>query len=460
MANKVRSLTGLLALSLSTCGPSESVQMNLSEIQLTHAVQGHTIHHTQVFSEDDRWVVYDTRNDDTQIGSTGRIEMVDTETGEVRVLYQTANQTAAGPGVGAATFSPVQDRVLFIHGIRNADASQPYGMTRRTGVAVDIAHPGEPIFMDARDVTPPFTKGALRGGTHAHSWSGDGKWISFTYNDYVMEQLAKTDTAIRDLRTVGIMVPHPVEVDEDPTLENNNGAYFSVIVTDVTEKPKPGSDEIDKAFDECWIGKSGYQRADGSWQAKAIAFQGNVRNEAGETITEVFVVDLPADPTVASHGQPLEGTPASRPGIPRGVSQRRITYTNNGVEGPRHWLRTTPDGKLICFLAEDERGIVQLFGVSPSGGAIRQVTANDSPIQGPFTIDSTGQWVAYPADNSVFVTALVTGHTYRVTDRFTDEGRPVGAPNWSADGKTIAYNRYVGVGNNRFLQVFLLQKAD
>src|SRR5690606_16502671 len=134
-----------------------------------------------------------------------------------RVLYRTANQTEAGPGVGAATFSPVEDRVLFIHGIRNADASGPYGMTRRTGVAIDIARPGEPVFMDARDIVPPFTKGALRGGTHAHSWSGDGQWISFTYNDYVMEQLGKADMAIRDLRTVGIMVPHHVEVDEDST---------------------------------------------------------------------------------------------------------------------------------------------------------------------------------------------------------------------------------------------------
>src|SRR5690606_10296582 len=147
--------------------------------------------------------------------------------------------------------------------------SKPYGMTRRTGVAIDINHPGKPIFMDARDITPPFTQGALRGGTHAHSWSGDGRWVSFTYNDYVMEQLAKKDASIRDLRTVGIMVPGDVEVVQDNTLESNSGARFSVIVTEVTENPEWGSNEIDKAFDECWIGKAGYQRADGGWQAKA-----------------------------------------------------------------------------------------------------------------------------------------------------------------------------------------------
>ncbi|MEC3881977.1 DUF3748 domain-containing protein [Parapedobacter sp. 10938] len=460
MTNQVESVAYGLLFGLSACSPSESIRMNFTEIQLTHAAQGHTIHNTQVFSRDGLWVVYDTRNDDTQIGSTGSIEMVNTATGEVRVLYETLNQTNAGPGVGAATFSPVADRVLFIHGIRNADASRPYGMTRRTGVAVDVAHPGEPIFMDARDITPPFTRGALRGGTHAHSWSGDGKWISFTYNDYVIEQLAKTDTTIRDLRTVGIMVPGRVDVGEDDTLENNDGAYYSVIITGVTESPKSGSDEIDKAFDECWIGENGYQKPDGSWQHKAIAFQGNVRNEGGETLTEVFVIDLPADPTVARNDQPLEGTATTRPGTLQGVTQRRITHTANGVEGPRHWLRTTPDGSLICFLAEDEQGIIQLFGVSPNAGAIRQVTTNVFPVSGPFNIDPTGRWVAYPADNSLFVTVLETGDTYRITDRFTDEGKPIGAPNWSPNGEAIAYNRYVGEGDARFLQIFLLRGID
>src|SRR5690606_24508726 len=125
-----------------------------------------------------------------------------------------------------------------------------------------------------------------------HAWSGDGQWISFTYNDYVIEQLAKTDTTVRDLRTVGVMIPKPRTVEPDSSLENNNGVCCSVVVTQVTANPQPGSNAIDKAFDECWIGSGGYRRPDGSHQQRALAFQGNVRTAAGKCITEVFVADL------------------------------------------------------------------------------------------------------------------------------------------------------------------------
>ncbi|MEO8415553.1 MAG: DUF3748 domain-containing protein, partial [Ginsengibacter sp.] len=318
-------------------------------MQLTHDNGGHTIHNTQIFSPDDQWIVYDTRNYDTLIASTGSIAMVNSQTGEIRELYHTRRQTMYGPGVGAATFSPSRNRVIFIHGVRNSNESNPYGFTRRTGVTIDIAQPFRPIFMDARDITPPFTPGALRGGTHAHNWSADGKWISFTYNDYIMQQLEKKDSSVKDLRTVGVMVPGlPVQVTTDASGENNSGEMFSVVVAKVTENPKPGSDEIDKAFDEGWIGRIGYQRSDGSWQSHAIAFQGEVINSDGTKKSEVFVLDLPNDLTKENPSQPLEGTNTSRPNVPSGIIQRRITNTVNGIQGPRHWLRCTPDGKVIA----------------------------------------------------------------------------------------------------------------
>jgi len=437
----------------------DNPMMKFTEKQLTFSDNGHTIHNTQVFSKDGQWIVYDTRNDDTQIGRTGSIELVHTRTGACRVLYRTDHPSEYGPGVGAATFSPVADTVIFIHGIRNANSAKPYSATRRTGVAVAINHPLKPIFMDARDIVPPFTQGALRGGTHAHSWSGDGQWISFTYNDYVMEQLSKTDSSVRDLRTVGVMVPGVVQVEADTAGENNSGQWFSAVVAKVVDHPKPGTDEIDKAYDEGWIGREGYFREEDSRQQRAIAFQGDTRNERNEVITEVFVLDLPDDIyEPASVDEPLEGSLHKRPGVPKGVIQRRLTHSEKGIVGPRHWLRSTSDGNLIAFLSTDEKGVVQLFGVSPNGGKVKQLTHHPFAVQGPFNFSPDGKYIAYPADNSVFITSLATGESQRITSRFSDKEKPIGAPSWSANGHMIAYNRYVTKGEEAFLQVFLLTK--
>jgi Tol biopolymer transport system component len=436
------------------------IAKNVRVMQLTHDPNGHTIHNTKCFSPDDQWIVYDGRNYDSLISSTGNISMVNVETGEIRELYHTTHQTQYGPGVGAATFSPAANRVIFIHGIRNSDKKNPYDFTRRTGVAIDVAKPLHPIFMDARDITPPFTPGALRGGTHAHNWSADGKWISFTYNDYILQQLEKKDSSVKDLRTVGIMVPgHPVHVAEDPLLENNNGKMFAVVVAEVTENPKPGSDEIDRAFDEGWIGSKGYQKKDGKWQHRAIAFQGEVVNDDGSKKSEVFVADLPEDVTKAKPGKPLEGGIASRPNVPAGVEQRRITYTSNGIQGPRHWLRSTPDGSLIAFLSKDDKGIVQLFGVSPNGGNIKQLSFNNSSIQGPFNFSPDGKYLAYLADNSVFVTELSTGKSQRLTPPISNQEKLTGSVVWSNDGFMLAFNKYVKdkTTGKLFLQIFVIK---
>jgi hypothetical protein len=298
------------------------------ERQLTYEPKGHTLNNTQVFSPDDQWIVYDTRNLDTQLGQTCCVEMVNTKTGETRLLYQTSNQSEYGPGVGVATFCPTKPAVLFLHGLRNASAQQPNAMTRRTGILVNVNEPQKTCFLDGRDVVNPFTPGALRGGTHAHQWSADGQWISFTYNDAVMEQLSRTDSVVRDLRTVGVLSPaRSVSVSNGNDMDNFGGEWFATVVAQVTERPEPGSDAIDRMFDETWIGRNGYYKADGTHQKRALAFQGNVRNEANQTITEVFVLDLPDNLTNAAPNQPLEGTVTTRPNPPAGVAQRRITFS-------------------------------------------------------------------------------------------------------------------------------------
>lgn len=432
------------------------------EYQISRGDKGHTLHNTQVFSPDDQWIVYDTRNNDTHLARTGSIERINVFTGEEKVLYNAPGQTEHGPGVGAATYSPAAPKVLFIHGLRNSTAENPYSMTRRTGVIVDDRRPFQAQFPDGRDITPPYTPGALRGGTHAHTWSHDGQYIVFTYNDFVLEQRQQHDSSVGDLRVVGVMGPGgPVRVSARSDGENHDGELFSVVVTQVTENPQAGTDQIDKAFDEGWIGLNGYIRSDGSRQLRAIAFQGNVRDAAGKTVTEVFVVDLPDDLSKAAPGAPLEGSATTRPNPPVGTRQRRITFTTDrpfpGVQGPRHWLRSSPDGSQIYFLMKDPNGHVQIFAVSPNGSPIRLVTNNPFSVQTPFNVSPDGTQLAYGADNSVFITDIRTGATRRLTPRSSDDNRPTSGVIWSNNGAVLAYNRYVAGSAGHFQQIFVLR---
>ncbi|GJM33591.1 MAG: biopolymer transporter Tol [Saprospiraceae bacterium] len=460
-----------LAVTLAACqekndqqSMSEPIRFpEMEETQITFEESGHFIHTTQQFSPDDQWIVYDTRNEDPHISRTCCIEMVNVASGEIRRLYQTANQTNFGPGVGGVTFNPREHSVLFIHGLQNCDSLRPYDFSRRTGVRIRTEEPQKPIFMDGRDVQPPFTPGALRGGTHAHTWSADGQWVSFTYNDDVLVELAKTPNAsVKDLRMVGVMAPlGPVSVAQDDSGENFDGQLFSVVVTEVVEAPEPGSDQIDRAYEDGWIGDNGYLKTDGSRQKRAIAFLGDVRDDQGQVLSEVFVVDVPDDITAAEAGKPIEGTNMTRPMPPAGTTQRRLTFTGKrrhpGVQGPRHWLRSSPDGSVVFFMMKDEGGIVQIYGVSPNGGEIQQITKNDFSIATSFNVSPDGKWLCYGSQERVFVTEISSGLSKQVSPDPSEKFSALQGINWSNDGKMIVYNRKVETGGAAYYQVFLLK---
>ncbi len=464
----------IITLLISACQPTQNQKAMpeperfsaMEEKQLTFDKSGHFLHTTQQFSPDDQWIVYDTRNEDSQIGRTCCIEMVNTVTGKIRRLYQTDNQTIFGPGVGGVTFNPQDHQVLFIHGLRNCDESNPYDFSRRTGVMIQTEAPQQPIFMDARDITPPFTPGALRGGTHAHTWSADGQWVSFTYNDEVMNQLAqKPNSPVQDLRMVGVMAPYgPVKVAGADEAENFGGQLYSAVVTKVVENPTPGSDEIDRAYEDGWIGTNGYLKPDGSRQERAIAFLGDTRTESGETLTEVFVVDVPNDITSSNANTPIQGTETTRPMPPAGTQQRRLTFTQDrkypGVQGPRHWLRSAPDGSLIYFMMKDDRGIFQIYGISPNGGTPQQITQNDFSITSSFNVSRDGKWLVYGVDNDVFVTHIATKSTKQVSPKASKQVSKLQGVNFSNDGKKIVYNRKVVQGDSSFYQIFLLVPTE
>lgn len=443
------------------CNSPDNQENQLMERQITLEDYGHFLNPVQSFSPDDRWLAYDTRNDDAHIGRTGQIERVNIQSGGVEVIYAVEHQTIHGPGVGAVAYSPVEDQVIFIHGMANANADRPYGITRRTGVVAFTDRPGKITHFDARDVYPPFSLGALRGGSHAHSWNGDGTCISFTYNDEIMAQLSREDTSIQDLRTVGVMMPWGgVDVPNDPGGENISGAMFSMVVTKVTENPEWGSDEISKAYEDGWIGGDGYTDGEGNRHTLAIACLGDVRSTEGELVTEVFVVDLPASMPSLDGEDQIKGDLRSRPQPLSMVHQRRVTFTTDrrypGVQGPRQWMKSAPDGEELYFMMKDDDGIVQLYSVPTVGGNIRQITRNDFSITTAFDIDPTGRRVVYGADEKIYVSDLENGDTRCLTPSVPQEYSGLRAIQWSRSGRMVAYNRKVPAGDSSFYQIFTL----
>lgn len=428
--------------------------------QITTAPHGHLLTNVGVWSPDSRWIVYDVRS--TPDGSTfdgTRIERVEVATGRVEVLYESGR----GACCGVVTACPVDDRVAFILGPEDPAPDWSYGPARRQGMVVRCSKAGVAEPLDARDLVPPFTAGALRGGSHVHVFSPDGAAVSFTYEDAVLEQAAAAGRpAEANLRGLGVSVcgrPTAVPLSH---LRNQAGTAFTVAVTRLTDRPRPGSDEISRAVEEAWIGSAGSVRADGVRQPRSLAFQGQVATKSGVAINEVFVVDLPddlADLAIPGAG-PLAGTPTTRPVPPRGVTQRRLTFTADrrhpGIQGPRHWLRSSPDGAEIAWLCRDDAGVVQLCTVPTAGGPLRQVTRGPAGIESAFTWTPDGRGIACVIDGSVCLVAVADGQVTRLTPPVARDKAPrPEACVVSPCGRLVAFVRPVAGADGRvWNQVF------
>lgn len=225
------------------------------ETQLTFDQRGHQLSNINVWTPDSQWLAYDVRPSGASFTGLS-IERVNVASGVVEVVYRAQH----GANVGVVTVSPDSPaRYAFIHGPEHPDSAWHYDFHHRRGVIVSEPDREFAITLDAMDITAPYTPGALRGGSHVHVFSPDGSRLSFTYNDHVMHQ---RDPAL-DLRNVGVAVPlqrvsppkqHPREYD---------GSHYCVLVSETTSQPQPGSDQINRAYEENWVGSNGYLKADG-----------------------------------------------------------------------------------------------------------------------------------------------------------------------------------------------------
>lgn len=314
--------------------------------QVTFAPRNHQLTNTRTWTPDSQWLVFDVRPSGASFtGET--IERVNVNSGTVETVYHATQ----GARVGVVTVHPTQERYVFIHGPEQPDAQWQYDFHHRRGV---VAFQGAVENLDAMDITAPYTPGALRGGSHVHVYSPNGQFVSFTYNDHVLHE---RDTAL-DLRNVGVAAPYGPVTPQGKHPREYSGSHWCVLVSRTTPTPVPGSDEINRAYEEGWVGNH------------ALAFIGDTLAENGDKVPELFIVDLPQDEAGWKQpgGAPLAGTATTMPAPPAGVSQRRLTFTHHRrypglVNVPRHWVRANPQATAIAFLMCDDAGVVQLLSL-------------------------------------------------------------------------------------------------
>lgn len=389
--------------------------------QVTFSPRNHQLTNTRTWTPDSQWLVFDVRPSGASFtGDT--IERVNVHSGEVEVIYQARE----GAHVGVVTVHPLADQYVFIHGPENPDAQWQYDFHHRRGVVTTL---GETHNLDAMDITAPYTPGALRGGSHVHVYSPCGQYVSFTYNDHVMHEY---DPAL-DLRNVGVAVPYGPVLPRGQHPREYGGSHWCVLVSQTTAQPQPGSDDINRAYEEGWVG------------SQALAFIGDTVSLSGEKVPELFLVELPHTESAWKQAgdAPLAGTDTTLPAPPMGVCQRRLTFTHQRaypglVNVPRHWVRSNPQGTQIAVLMRDDSGIVQLWLVSPQGGEPHQLTHNTSDIQSAFNWHPSGNWLGFVLEERIAICAVDSG---AVTFLTNDHANPPSADAvvFSPDGHTIAW---------------------
>jgi hypothetical protein len=423
------------------------------ERQLTFSAKNHDLDNNDNFSRDSKFLCYDTRG---MIGpgieNCQTIEQVEIATGIETVLYKppaSVTGEKAAPGVGAASFSPVENKVVFIHGppLEQVPERGYYGKPNRNGVEVVTDGTGRIVWLDRRDTTGAILPGAHRGGTHRHEYTLDGRRIGFTYDDALLPQYD---------RTIGYMEKHPNAPD--------GATHCFCILVPVVPQGTAGPGEIERAWGDSWVGAQGLMRA----------FIGKVRAANGVTYDQsLFVVDVPADVNITTAGS---GSPTRFPSPPQGVRVRRLTHTF--AEGI---VRGTAKGDRIAYYGLDEAGCKQVF-IIPADGSDRDTDPAKRPVQatdfkkgaGPgLRWHPSGNSVACISDNGVAVTCVKPGREFGKTVFLTPQGDEPERFNlvWSPDGRLLAFNKRVPATNENgkrvytydgqdFLQIFLIDFPD
>ncbi len=397
------------------------------ERQITFSAKCHNPDNNDNFSPNCRYICYDTRGTDGHgMGNGQTIEMVEVATGKETVLYKPPASVIGdepAPGIGAPFFSPVENKVAFIHGplLDEVPARGYYSTMNRRGAEVIADGSGTMTWLDYRDIdtSRPTLPGAHRGGTHRHEYCGSGKRIGLTYNDFLLQDYD---------RTVGYL-------EKRPDAPGGATHWFAVLVPVVPKgTSKPG--EIEKANKDSWVGRDGTMRS----------FIGKVRAADGESYEEsLFVIDIPADVDITTAGA---GSATEFPTPPRGVSIRRLTHSWAGGDA-----RGSLDGKRIAYFAKAEDGTTQVFLIASDGSdkdpdpAKRPVQATSFPkgAGGAIRWHASGNSIACVSNNGIVVTCVKPGELFGKSVWLTPQSDEPERDNlcWSPDGKLLSFAKIV-----------------
>lgn len=410
--------------------------------QRTHGSYGHFLNHRQAQSHCGRFLYYDTRNSDPEIIKTTRIESLDLIDDTVRVVYDTQSRSEYGPGVGAVVCHPLRSTILFIHGLTNCDQDRPYGMTRRFGAwaSFDPMKPSVKISaLESRRIESEPTWGVLSGGTHAHSFSPDGRWVSFTYND----------TKVPDRRTVGFTLVDAWESKTRPNPEAARGCFEDQFEgsgwSALALIPQDG---IESAREECWV-TNAYD-AQATLRLAMIVRLATNRTDP-QWIDEIYVAEFP--PEARQWPKMLQGPMATNRqhnadhwvlDVPTGIRLRRLTYSQSaaypGVAGPRHWLLASRCGRWIYTMMKDSRGTVRVVRLGVADGQLDWISENQESITHPLAIDPQGSQLSYLVGNRLIILELQTGKQTEVQWDTQVFGQIVGAVQFLRNSQEIFWN--------------------
>jgi len=388
--------------------------MIMTEKQLTFSPRTHALDNNDNFSPDGKFLCYDTRGTvyNENLANSKSIEKVEIATGVETVLWEPPSVTGeeAAPGVAAASFHPIENKVIFIHGPMLDEVKErgSYNIRNRTALEVDGEGQFSSVKVDRRDVSSEHTTvGAHRGGTHRHEYSRNGKRIGFTYDDYLLPDYD---------RTIGFM--------ELNTNSPEGYTHSFALILKPVKKGESIAGEIEKAYGDSWIDAAGSKRA----------FIGKVRAQNGiDYENDLFVAEVPVDVNLnTAHSGTLDHYPVP----PEGIVIRRLT---EGMD-VRGIVRGSSDETQIAFSAPDEAGIDQVFIISSQGSdqEALQLTRLDSPVSS-IRWHPDSEWVFYLSDGNVFVTSFGSragpGHTIQISNDELSRDQLV----VSHDGNLLAY---------------------